>query len=156
MGIKEEIKQTKDFDCKQTELVISLIYTTDKLNFLIDEKLKPFSLTQQQYNILRILRGSKETGLPTMEIASRMLNVAPNVTRIIDRLICKNLVDRQNVSSDRRQVVVKITQNGLDLLSQFDLTNETMNKDFLKKLSDEKINSLLVLLDEVRESLTTN
>ncbi len=153
MSLKDEIKQSKDFSSKPEELLISLLFTADKIKKAMEDDFKEFGLTQQQYNILRILRGSKDTGLPTMEIANRMINKAPNVTRIVDRLIDKGFVCREACPTDRRQVVVCISKEGLETLGNLDEPVNERNKEILKGLNENELSELIKNLENVRISI---
>ncbi|KAA3600417.1 MAG: MarR family transcriptional regulator [Calditrichaeota bacterium] len=153
MSLKDEIKQTKEFSSKSEELLIGLLFTADRIKKAMEDDFKEFGLTQQQYNILRILRGSKGTGLPTMEIANRMINKAPNVTRIVDRLIDKGFVCREDSLTDRRQVVVCISETGLKALGELDEPINKRNKEILNDLNQNEINELINNLENVRLSI---
>ena len=87
---------------------------------VIASVVEPHGITQQQYNVLRILRGAGEKGLPTLEIADRMIEETPGITRLIDRLELKRLVTRERSATDRRQVFCRITPDGLTLLARLD------------------------------------
>lgn len=153
MPLKDEIKQTKAFSSKPEELLLSLLFTSDKIKRVMEDDFKQFGLSQQQYNILRILRGSLETGLPTMEIANRMINKAPNVTRIVDRLIDKGFVCREDSPNDRRQVVVCISEAGLEILGKLDEPIRQRNREILIELTDGKINEIISSLETVQLSI---
>lgn len=153
MSLKDEIKQSKEFSSKQEELIISLLFTADKIKKTIEDDFKEFGLTQQQYNILRILRGTKDSGLPTMEIANRMINKSPNVTRIVDRLIDKGFVCREDCPTDRRQVVVCIAEKGLEVLGKLDEPVRLRNKEIMKEVDEKQLNELIHNLENVRYSI---
>ncbi|HSN86827.1 MAG TPA: MarR family transcriptional regulator, partial [Thermoanaerobaculia bacterium] len=86
--------------------------TTDLVRRAIARLLEPYDMTPQQYNVLRILRGAGEEGIPTLEISDRMIEQAPGITRLLDRLEAKKLVRRQRCPEDRRQVLCWLTPEG--------------------------------------------
>src|SRR5690606_289566 len=93
--------------------------------------LEPTGLSQEQYNVLRILRGAGESGLPTLEVSSRMIEQAPAITRLMDKLEAKKFVRRVRCKEDRRQVLCFITPSGLELLQKLDHPiNEASIKSF--------------------------
>lgn len=116
----------------------------------IAEVVEPVGITRQQYNVLRILRGAGEEGLPTLEVGKRMVEHSPGVTRLVDRLVKKRYVLRERCSDDRRQVICKITDAGLDLLTDLDATVDHATEDALAGLDDDSIGRLVELLDRVR------
>src|SRR5258706_12493191 len=90
--IIEELKQTKPFPSKRQEAAVALLRTADVIRRLFGAVVEPKGITVQQYNVLRILRGAGEPGLPTLDIAERMIETTPGITRLIDRLETKKLV----------------------------------------------------------------
>src|SRR3954469_19439406 len=119
-SIQHELKQTRPFASKGEEAGVALMRTADLLRRHVAVVLAPFDITEQQYNVLRILRGAGEKGLPTLDIAERMIEETPGITRLIDRLESKKLVARKRCATDRRQVFCLITRPGLDLLARLD------------------------------------
>jgi DNA-binding MarR family transcriptional regulator len=118
--IYEEIKQDKPEGRPGQVAVITIFRTADVLRHAVERSLSVFGLSEEQYNVLRILRGTGESGLPTLEISSRMLSRSPNITRLVDRLIAKKLARRSSSKEDRRVVLVSVTSQGLELLSHLD------------------------------------
>src|SRR6187551_3431243 len=112
-----ELKQSKRFADPRQEAAIALLRTADILRSRIETALLPHQVSPEQYNVLRILRGAPDHRLPTLEIASRMITRAPNITRLIDKLVQKQFVSRCDHDRDRRVVVVKLTAKGLDLVN---------------------------------------
>src|SRR4051795_1937402 len=119
-SIQHELKQTRPFASKGEEAGVALMRTADLLRRIGATVLGPHDLTEQQYNVLRILRGAGERGLPTLDIAERMIEETPGITRLIDRLEAKKLVSRERCLTDRRQVFCRITPSGLSLLTTLD------------------------------------
>ena len=114
---------------------------------VIASVVEPHGITQQQYNVLRILRGAGEKGLPTLEIADRMIEETPGITRLIDRLELKRLVTRERSATDRRQVFCRITPDGLTLLARLDEPIAEAEREALGILSERQLTQLLSLLD---------
>jgi MarR family transcriptional regulator, organic hydroperoxide resistance regulator len=148
--ILREIRQSKPFRSKGQEVLVALLRTADVVRRAISRVLEPYDITPQQYNVLRILRGAGEQGLPTLEIADRMIEQAPGVTRLLDRLEAKGWVRRQRCPEDRRQVLCWLTPAGLDLVTQLDEPVESADAEAVAELSPEDQDHLLRLLDAVR------
>lgn len=148
-----EIKQKKPFATVYAEAAVALLRTADMVRRHIEASIAPCGVTPQQYNVLRILRGAGRDGLPTLEIANRMIEQAPGITRLIDRLEEGGLVERQRCREDRRQVLCRITTAGLALLAGLDVPVNDADHNALAALSSKDVRQLLALLDAVRESL---
>ena len=118
--LQNEIKQSRPFRTAGQEAFLGLLKTVDLLRRKASAQTEPEGITLQQYNVLRILRGAGPGGLPTLEIATRMIEQAPGITRLLDRLETKRLVSRERCPEDRRQVTCRITEKGLALLSRMD------------------------------------
>lgn len=149
MGIDQDIQQTKFRNAHQ-KAAINLIYT---LGWMRD-KTKCFfeaeDITSQQFNILRILRGSYPQPLSTLQIRERMLEKMSDTSRIVDRLITKGLVKKVTCKNDRRLVDVIITEKGKKLLERLDSKQDEMD-GVLGKLSEKDANLLSDLLDKIRD-----
>lgn len=107
-------------------------------------------ITSQQYNVLRILRGAGPGGLPTLDIADRMIDQTPGITRLLDRLEAKKFVRRERQAGDRRQVLCYVTKAGLDLLGELDAPLKEKANRALRVLSDAELDELIRLLNKVR------
>jgi DNA-binding MarR family transcriptional regulator len=116
---------------------------------IIDEHLKPFDLSRQQYNVMRIVRGQKGALISVNDIKSRMLDKMSNVTRLIDKLEANQCLVRIESEDDRRVRWVSITQKGLDLMAQVDAIIPNITAQF-STLSEDEINQLVVLLEKYR------
>ena len=130
---------------------MGLVLTADVVRRYGEQLLAPFGVTQQQYRVLRILRGSLADGLPTLEIAGRMIEKAPGITRLLDRLEGKQLVRRERRSGDRRQVICRITKKGLELLTSLDPAIARALEP-INQLSRNDLKRLIRLLDAVRQA----
>ena len=150
-AIQREIKQSRPFPTRRQEAAVALMRTADLLRHLLAKHLEPAGITAQQYNVLRILRGSRPGPLPTLEIAERMIERTPGITRLLDRLEAKRLVHRERCREDRRQVMCTITPAGLKLLKSVDGTVNDIETSSLGRLTDEQTRQLIRLLDLIRE-----
>ncbi|MCE7056684.1 MarR family transcriptional regulator [Algoriphagus sp. AGSA1] len=149
MGSLEEAIKQKEFKDPYNKLVVNLLYTHSYLVSAQNSLLKPFDLSPEQYNVLRILRG--QNGIPTTvsSIQDRMLNKMSNASRLVDKLKAKLLVERRECSSDRRQVDILITDKGLDLLEDLQVRIEMANKQLLN-LNEQEVDRMNELLDKLR------
>jgi len=151
--LQRELKQNRPFVAPTQEAAVALLRTADLVRRSLLAVIEQHDITVQQYNVLRILRGAGEGGLPTLEIAERMIEQTPGITRLIDRLELKHLVERERSSTDRRQVFVRITAAGLSLLSRLDDPIREAEREALSILSDRQLAQLLSLLDRARNGL---
>jgi DNA-binding MarR family transcriptional regulator len=128
---------------------ISLIRAGALLRDDMELMLKPHGLTDQQYNVLRILRGAEPEGLCRNEIRDRMLNRMSDMTRLLDRLEAAGLVERFRVGDDRRMVMTRITPSGEAILTRLDDEADREQERRLQSLSDEQVAALLELVKTV-------
>jgi DNA-binding MarR family transcriptional regulator len=148
MEIEKEI-YNKKFEDNHQKVVVNLIYTYGWITNLLRLKLNKHSITLQQYNILRILRGQYPNPATVNILKERMIDKMSDASRIVERLVQKDLVKRCVSNKDRRAVDILISQKGLDILQKLD--NEVSLKNLLSKnLSDEEANTLSGLLDKMR------
>jgi DNA-binding MarR family transcriptional regulator len=150
-SIQAEIQQTKPFSSLEDEALVSLQRTADQLHWRLTEMLKPHGLSPTQYNALRILRGAKDEGRACSEIAERMINRDPDITRLVDRLERRGLVVRSREGRDRRVITTRITPAGLALLEGLDRPIEEFNRRMLGHLGEQQLRTLLGLLQTARE-----
>jgi len=148
--LREEIKQTKPFHDRAHAAMLALMRTADESRRFAEALITPTGISAEQYNVLRILRGAGEKGLPTLEIAARLLERNPGITRLVDKLEAKELICRARCATDRRQVFCTITPAGLKLLEELDEPARTQYKFLFRGLSGEQIDQLIDLLDLVR------
>jgi DNA-binding MarR family transcriptional regulator len=149
MGIEQDISQTK-FRSIQQKATINFIYTFNWMNEKIKGMLDQYDITSQQFNILRILRGAGKP-ISTLQIRQRMLDKMSDTSRIVDRLIKKELVKKVICEGDRRLVDVSISDAGLQLLERIDLRQDEMESVF-KNLTGEEVIMLNNLLDKIRSA----
>ena len=141
---------SKDINSKfknnKVKALINIKYTA---NWLINKEIaffKPFGISPQQFNILRILRGADQA-VKVQVVKERMIERAPNATRLMDKLCDKKLIERVRCEDDRRVVFVEINKKGLALLKKIDAE---LNIDFLNKLTEDEAKILSNLLDKIR------
>ncbi|MDB5103224.1 MAG: transcriptional regulator, MarR family [Fibrobacteres bacterium] len=151
--IQTEIKQRKPFTCREEELFLNILRSSDLLGRRIGEVLKSSELSATQYNVLRILRGAGSEGMACGEIGGRMVTRDPDITRLLDRLEKRGLVTRSREKDDRRVVTARITSTGLDLLKKLDDPVTQMHKAQLGHLEAKQQETLIRLLETAREKL---
>jgi DNA-binding MarR family transcriptional regulator len=132
--------------------LVALFAAADCVRVFVADVVGPHGITGQQYNVLRILRGAEPDGLPTLTIAQRMIERAPGITRMIDRLETKDLVERERRGGDRRCVHVRITRAGLGLLDRLDAPIRRADRAAFAALDDRELARLAALLERVRAS----
>jgi DNA-binding MarR family transcriptional regulator len=145
--IEDEIQQKK-FKTPYQKAVLNLIYTANWLQAKQQDFFKPFGLTGQQYNILRVLKGQHPKSISPTEIKSRMLDRNSDVSRLLERLVAKNFITKSVCPNDKRASDVNITQTGLDLLTEIEKHQKVL--DGVLTLTPEEANLLSDLLDKSR------
>ena len=148
MGLEKDIRQNS-FRNDRQKAVINIIFTYNWMTEKIKNHLDKHDLTHQQFNILRILRGAGKP-LSTMQIRERMLDKMSDTSRIVDRLVIKEVVEKSPCSFDRRLVDVVITKKGLDVLSKLDEFSPELDA-VIGNLNTEETSMLNKLLDKIRE-----
>ena len=126
--------------------LINILYTASWISGFQNEFFRPFGISRQQYNVLRILKGSNAP-LKVQTIKNRMIERSPNATRLMDKLYAKELIERFPCEDDRRVVYIKITEKGIQLL---DAISKDFNQDLLKNITEEEAVQLSDLLDKLR------
>ena len=148
MSIDEEIQSSK-FEDNYHKAVINITYTNGWLANQLREQFEKYNLTQQQFNILRILRGQYPCPATVNLLKERMIDKMSDASRIVDRLVQKGLVSRCTNRKDRRAVDIRISDTGLEILGKLDIEFKT--SDFLKNnLSEQEAGVLSDLLDKLR------
>jgi len=149
MRLEDEIKSTK-FESETHKAHVNILFTSAWLRSRVQPILKRGGLTHEQFNVLRILRGQSPEAICMMDIASRMLERNSNVTRIVEKLLAKNLCTRLRSQQDKREVRIAITQAGLDLLTRID-EHFKQSSIHTSTLSVAEAQILNGLLDKLRE-----
>lgn len=148
MTLEEEVKQNK-FVSEYQKASINILFTGSWLYNLNSSHLKKFDITPEQFNVLRILRGSHPQAMMLAEITSRMIDKNSNCTRLVEKLRQKGLVSREICENNRRQVDIGITEKGLSLLKKIDLESP-MWQDVLKNITKAEAAELNRILDKLR------
>jgi DNA-binding MarR family transcriptional regulator len=154
-ALKRRLKQTR-FASAQQEALLSVAVAAGAINDLVDGICERYGLTHSQYNVLRILRGVHPNGHPRCEVACRMVDRAPDVTRLVDRLQTRGLVRRTRGGSDQRQAIARITRKGLRLLETMQPELEEKIAAQLRDLSNKdchELSRLCALIFEDADSL---
>ena len=145
-------KQPENFRSREQQATLGLLRTADAVKRSLAQVVEPHGITPQQYNVLRILRGAGPDGLPTLTIGERMVEQTPGVTRLVDRLERKGLVARTPCPKDRRRVFCRITEKGLELLTELDEPVNRWDAQAVSALAPADLASLIGLLDRVRSA----
>lgn len=148
-SIAEEIKQTRPFRSRSQEATMALLRTSNLLRRRLDALVGAEGITSQQYNVLRILRGARAP-LPTMEIAERMIDQTPGITRHVNNLEERGLIRREPWPGDKRQVLCQITSAGLRMLERLDAPMDAFDDAIASQLTLEQIDHLIEALDLIR------
>ena len=149
-------KQPESFRSREQQATLGLLRTADAVKRSLAQVVEPHGITPQQYNVLRILRGAGPDGLPTLTIGERMVEQTPGVTRLVDRLERKGLVTRTPCPKDRRRVFCRITEKGLELLTELDEPVNRWDAQAVAALAPSDLASLIGLLDRVRSANSAN
>ena len=149
-AVAREIRQSVPFRSPAQEGTVALLRTADLLRRHLGAVMEASGVTLQQYNVLRILRGAGEAGLPTLEIGGRMVEQAPGTTRLLDRLEAKGLARRRRCPHDRRQVLCFITPQGLALLAGLDGPVLAADRAFFRPLKADRLAGFVDCLDRLR------
>ena len=131
---------------------LNLLRTTEMLSRPLAQLLKTEDLSPAQYNVMRILRGSPE-GLTCREVGNRMITRDPDITRLLDRLEKRRLISRKRNDKDRRIVLTRITEQGLDLLARLDQPIRDIHRKLLGHLGQDRLRALTQILDACRSEL---
>jgi DNA-binding MarR family transcriptional regulator len=146
--LKKRIRQAR-FDSPAHEALLNLLVAAAHVRQLVDEAVGVHGITQAQFNVLRILRGAHPNGYPRGEIACRMIDHAPDVTRLIDRLERQGLVERTRSGDDRRQSITVITEKGLNVLSRIDPAVAKAQRVIARRLSADDLRQLSRLCEHI-------
>jgi len=149
-ALQRELRQRRPFRSPAHEATVGLMRTADLIRRQAAALIEPHGITLHQFNVLRILRGAGDEGLPTLEVAERMIEQTPGVTRLLDRLEAKELVRRQRCPKDRRQHLCWITNKGLSLLERLDIVTDNAHEEALKGLRQKDRVTFIRLLDGIR------
>jgi len=147
---RTEKPATKRFDSPEQEAYLHLWRTYDRLKAIEERLFQQYDLSPQQYNALRLLRAAQPDTIATLALGARLISRAPDMTRLLDRLEERQLVERQRRPENRRVVEVGITPTGLELLAKLDEQVRQCNHEQLGHLSKDSLAQLVALLEEAR------
>jgi len=150
MTIEQELKMT-NFQSYQHKTALNILFTANWLHARTHAILKDFWLSSEQFNVLRILRGQHPTAICLKNITERMLDRNSNTTRIVEKLVLKNLVLRTQSSEDRRELQILITNEGLATLAKIDTLFNEEQAHIAPNLSEDECTLLNQLLDKIRD-----
>ena len=146
----EDLLKTEGQLTPEKKLVLNLIVTANHISDMVQESIKPFGISTQQFNVLRILRGQKGKPANLSTLQERMVSKMSNTTRLVDKLVDKGFSERIICPSNRRKIEIRITEKGLDLLMEIDPIVENLENSFSKKLNKKEIENLNTKLNELR------
>jgi DNA-binding MarR family transcriptional regulator len=143
-------KPKRHFDSPQQEAFLNLWRTYDRMRLLEEQLFDGYDLTPQQYNALRLLKAAHPDSIPTLSIASRLISRAPDITRLLDKLHDRKLIDRHRPADNRRTVMINITPAGLELLERIAQDVRECHSRQLGHLSSSQMRTLIDLLQKAR------
>jgi len=146
----EHIFRIKESLSLSKKATINLLYTYGFVNNKLNDVLKPFDISIQQFNVLRILRGQSGNPVSLKIVQERMINKMSNTTRLIDKLIKKSYVKKSINKTNRRKIDITITSNGLEFLNKIDEIIENTEKKIIQSLTEDETQELIRLLGKIR------
>ena len=152
-SLQREIRQTRPFRSAAEEASLGIVRTAALVRRAVARVVEPSGITPAQYNVLRILRGAGRAGLPTLAVRDRLLEEAPGITRLLDKLEIAGHVRRARSTPDRRQVICFITPRGLGLLKKLDRVIVRADESGAAGLKPREQRTLIALLDRVRTAM---
>ena len=150
LNLQDELGKRNPFDALEQEAYLNLVRTANRIAIEFRRLFKTHGLTEPQYNVLRILAGAGDTGKRCEGIGGEMITPAPDVTRLVDRLVASELAERETDTRDRRAVIIRITPAGRDLLARMHDPVLDLHRRQLATLSPQKLAVLNDLLFEAR------
>jgi MarR family transcriptional regulator, organic hydroperoxide resistance regulator len=149
-AVQSEIRQTRPFRSPQQEATIALLRTASVVSRVLERVVEPAGLSLAQYNALRIVRGARSAGIPTLAVRERMIQEGTTITRILDKLEASGLIRRERSTPDRRQVICYVTAEGRKLLERLDPKVDAADEAAVAGLGGDELERLISLLDAVR------
>lgn len=153
MPLKDELKKRGPFSSVEQEATLSILRTSDLLENRIARLLREHGLTMTQYNVLRILRGEGKP-MPCLEVAHRMIQVAPAITRVVDQLLELEFITKTQSDEDRRVFTIEITTTGMRLLKKLDQPVLDLHAGLLSGVSETDLKALIRILENVRTGIS--
>lgn len=149
-SLQDEIKQTKPFTSLEVEAYLNIVRTEATLSQTVNACFKEYGITQTLYNLMRIIRGGPDEGVPCSNIADRLVARVPDVTRLVDRAVNLGLVTRNRPENDRRVVLLSLTPAGLELLDQIAGPLDVLHRKQMGALSEEELRTVIDLMTRLR------
>ncbi|MEX1130330.1 MAG: MarR family transcriptional regulator [Vicinamibacterales bacterium] len=150
--LQRELRQRRPFVSVSDEAAVAILRTADVVRRFYGEVLAPFEITLPQYNVLRILRGAGDAGLPTLDVAARLIESAPGITLMMDRLFKRGWVRRRRARADRRQILCYLTAEGATLLEQIDTPFDAAHARVMGGMTARDCRTVIRLLERVRQA----
>lgn len=151
-SLQKQIKKKEPFDSLHQEAMLNVLRTGDLLENRLARLLREFNLTPSQYNAMRIMRGQGEP-MPCLEVAQRMIQVAPAITRVVDQLVGRKLVHKQQSTADGRVFLIELTAAGKRLLKKLDDPIQDLHLSLLGHLSEKDLIALIKGLEKSRAGI---
>lgn len=152
-SLKSELKKRGDFDSVEQETTLAILRTSDLLENRLARLLREHGLTPSQYNVLRILRGEGNP-LPCLEVAERMIQVAPAITRVVDQLLKLDYITKSQSAEDRRVYMVDIKPSGKKLLAKLDQPILDLHANTMRNVSKAEQKTLIRIMESIRDRQT--
>lgn len=150
--LRDELKKRKPFASVEQEAMLAIMRTSDLLENRLARLLREYGLTMSQYNVLRILRGEGKP-LPCLEIAQRMIQVAPAITRVIDQLLALGLITKTQSEEDRRIFTIELRPDSEKLLAELDEPVLNLHARLMRSVKKSDLKSLIQVLEDIRVSI---
>ncbi len=150
--LQAELKQTRPFARIEEEAVLNVMRTAEVIERVLSDFLKTFDLSPVQYNVLRILRGAEPAGATCSQIGERLLTRDPDITRLLDRMESRGWIVRERSKEDRRAVITRISETGMQLVNRIDQPIEAMNQVVMGRFTPDDLAALITSLERVREA----
>ncbi len=151
-NLSDELKKKHPFKSVEQEAMLSIMRTSDLLENRAARLLRNYQLTPSQYNVMRIMRGEGKP-MPCLEVADRMIQVAPAITRVVDQLVARGLISKTQSSEDRRVFLVQLTVAGKALLRKIDAPIDRLHQTLLGHVSQRDLKSLIATLADARNGI---
>ena len=151
-SLQVELKKRNPFDSVEQEAMLSLMRTTELLENRLARLFREYGLTPTQYNVLRILRGEGKP-MPCLEVAERMIQVAPAITRVVDQLLRLKLITKTQSDSDRRVFEIELTTAATKLLKKMDQPVLDLHASLLNSVKKSDLRSMIRTLEAVRSGV---
>ncbi|WP_044303022.1 MarR family winged helix-turn-helix transcriptional regulator [Rhodopirellula sallentina] len=153
MALRDELKKRDPFDLIEQEAALSIMRTSDLLENRFARLLREYDLTRSQYNVLRILRGEGRP-MPCLEVAQRMIQVAPAITRVVDQLVNAELIVKTQSDSDRRVFLIDLTSRAKRVLKAVDVPLLELHRSLLSGVPKKDLKQVIAILQQIREGVS--